>query len=210
VSDLSLPTQNALVDVIIHGTSYRSRVEDVTGAVYSVTAPMDVPIQSEPVVGRAVELAWLRGENRFAVAVIVADVRREQGQLVVEVAGFPYKHNRREYFRGGGGEPIRLTNTLTSLLPVSGYVIDISEGGVRCRMRDGAYKVGDVLDATVWLGDDMMQTRARVLYVRFDKETALYDVVATYPTNEKIARVIRRYVLHQQILERRRLLSLNG
>jgi c-di-GMP-binding flagellar brake protein YcgR len=210
VSDLSLPAQNALVDVIIHGTSYRSRVEDVAGALYHVSAPLDVPPQSDPMAGMAMELAWLVGENRYAVSVIVAEVRREQDQIMVELAGSPYRHNRREYFRGGGGEPIRLTNALTDLMPVTGYVIDLSEGGVRCRVRDGVYRVGDTLDATVWLGEDLMQTRVRVLYVRFDKETALYDVVATYPTNEKIARVIRRYVLHQQIQERRRLLSLNG
>jgi len=123
------------------------------------------------------------------------------------VVGEPYRHNRRAYMRGGGGEPIRLSREVPDPIAVGGTVVDISESSMRCRVRDGAYERGERLQVSIALGEDVLETTVRVHCVRFDKENAWYDVVTTYETTEKVGRVIRRYILQQQMAERRRLVA---
>jgi hypothetical protein len=205
---MGLPTINALVDVLIQGASYPSRVEDVDDASFTVAAPRDVPDVARPVVGTSLDLAWLRAGGRFAVPVRLTGITREQPpRYVVEVVGEPYRHNRRAYMRGGGGESIRLTRQTPDAIAVRGTVVDISEASLRCRVRDADYERDDLLQVSIALGDDVLETTVRVLCVRFDKETAWYDVVATYETTEKVGRIIRRYILQQQMAERRRLMA---
>jgi hypothetical protein len=210
VSATTLPAINALVDVsLIDGSCYPSRVEDVDGRTFTVAAPFGIPDSDRPNAGASLELVWVYDGNRFAVPARFTSLTREQPQRwLVQVVGSAQRKSRRRYMRGGWGEPVRVTRaTGAAGPPVHGSVIDMSERGVRCRIRINGndYAPDESVELAMTLGDEVVSTAARVLIVRYHQETGCHDLVATYEPTETVSRVIRGYILRRQMEERRRI-----
>jgi c-di-GMP-binding flagellar brake protein YcgR len=199
----TLPAINALVDVVLtDGEAYQSRVEDITGKRLTVAAPFGVNGADMPDVGTAMELAWVTGDRRQAVDVRLAELSREQPpRWSLEAIGSIRLQTRRNYVRGGGGEGVEVTLGGTAY---AGRVVDLSEGGVRCRMLEDKFDRDDRVDLRVALEDETIALRGTVLFVRRDHENATYDVIITYETSELVGRAIRGYVLRREMEERRR------
>ncbi|MER7275708.1 PilZ domain-containing protein [Dactylosporangium sp. NPDC000244] len=199
----SLPTINALVDVVLmDGEAYQSRVEDMSGKRLTVAAPFGVIPADVPKVGASMELAWVAGDRRQAVDVRLVELGREQPpRWSLEAIGSIRLQTRRNYVRGGGGEWVEVSHGGSTY---QGRVIDLSEGGVRCRLLEDRFERDDRVDVKVSLESESITLRGTVLFVRRDPENATYDVIITYETSELIGRAIRGYVLRREMEERRR------
>jgi len=207
VSASVLPKINTLIDVsLIDGSNYPSRVEDVDDRLFTVAAPFGIQDAARPDVGTSLELAWLRDGSRLAAPARFTGLTREQlPRWLVQIVGESRRRSRREYMRGGGGEPVRLTRTGEDSTPVDGRVIDISERSIRCRIRAGDFAPDESVGMAIRLGDAVVEPAAKVMVVRHNKETGFYDIVATYEPTETVSRTIRGYILRRQMEERRRL-----
>jgi c-di-GMP-binding flagellar brake protein YcgR len=199
----SLPAINALVDVVLmDGEAYQSRVEDVAAKRLTVAAPFGVSTADLPKVGVSMELAWVAGDRRQAVDVKLVELSREQPpRWSLEAVGSIRLQTRRNYVRGGGGEWVEVQHGGTTY---TGKVIDLSEGGVRCRMLEDRFDRDDRVEVRVSLEPEIITLSGTVLFVRRDPENATYDVIITYETSEGIGRAIRGYVLRREMEERRR------
>lgn len=204
MSASALPAINALVDVsLIDGSCYPSRVEDVDGGVFTVAAPFGIPDADRPNAGASLELVWVNEGNRFAVPARFTSLTREQPhRWLVQVVGSAQRKSRRRYMRGGWGEPVRVSNAGGT---IHGRVIDMSERGVRCRVNAQDYAPDESVELAITLGDEVVNTAARVLIVRLHQESGGYDLVATYEPTETVSRTIRGYILRRQMEERRRM-----
>jgi hypothetical protein len=210
VSSVQLPTINALVDIaLIDGSSYPSRVEDLDRDAYTLAAPFGIAVEELPEVGAIVELAWLHEDSRLTAPAKLEGMTREQPRLWrLRIAGEARRQTRRAYVRGGGGELVDLLSADGGTAPASGRIIDLSEGGVRCRTRIGNFVREQRVEVALRLDADVVKINGRVLFVRRNVETADFDVVVQYETTETVGRLIRSYVLRRQMEERRRLANL--
>jgi hypothetical protein len=199
----SLPAINALVDVVLmDGQAYQSRVEDASEKRLTVAAPFGVHAADVPKIGAAMELAWIAGDRRQAVDVRLVELSREQPpRWTLEAIGSIRLQTRRTYVRGGGGEWVGIVLGGTVY---DGKVIDMSEGGVRCRMAEDRFDRDDRVEVRLSLDEQTLTMKGTILFVRRDPEHAAYDVIITYETNELMGRAIRGYVLRREMEERRR------
>jgi hypothetical protein len=196
---------NDLVDIsLASGATYPSRVEGVNGDVLRVAAPLERvdPLRTDD----SLELAWLVENDRYAaparfVGVWVDNTRTWDLRL----AGEPRRQNRRGYFRGGSGEPIRMRRPDDGAPPLDGHVIDVGEEGVRARVRTCDFQPDEILTVAMLLGPDVVEVEGPVLAVRHIVETGYVDVVVQFRTGESLGRTIRGYILKQQLEQRRRL-----
>jgi len=199
----SLPSINALVDVVLmDGEAYQSRVEDVNGTRLTVAAPFGVNAADMPRLGTSMELAWVAGDRRLAADVRLCTLSVEQPpRWSLEAIGSIRLQTRRNYVRGGGGEVVEVT---LDGMAYAGRVIDLSEGGVRCRMLEDKFDRDDRVGLRIALESETLPLTGTVLFVRRDFENATFDVIITYETTELIGRSIRGYVLRREMEERRR------
>lgn len=203
----SLPGINALVDVsLIDGSSHPSRVEDVDAEVYTVAAPFGIQDAERPDIGTLMEIVWLDDDSRLGAPARLNGFTGERPpRWQLRIVGEPRRQTRRTFVRGGGGEPVRLIRLDGDPKPVDGWVNDISEGGVRCRLLTGDFGRDDRLEVLIGLGDAQVTVSGRVLFVRYDPETEDFELVVTYETVETNGRTIRGYILRRQMEERRRM-----
>ncbi|GGM70519.1 PilZ domain-containing protein [Dactylosporangium sucinum] len=199
----SLPAINCLVDVVLmDGETYQSRVEDVTDRRLTVAAPYGIHAADMPKIGSSMELAWVAGDRRVAVDVRLTALSREQPpRWSLETVGSIRLQTRRNYVRGGGGESVEVSSGGASY---EGKVIDLSEGGVRCRLTEDKFDRDDRVEVRIALENETIPLRGTVLFVRRDYENATFDVIITYETTELVGRAIRGYVLRREMEERRR------
>jgi hypothetical protein len=195
---------NDLVDIsLASGASYPSRVEGVNGDVVRVAAPLSRvdPLRAED----SLELAWLVDNDRFAVAARFIGVWVDNTRTWdLRLAGEPRRQNRRGFVRGGGGEAVRLRRPDDPAQPLDGHVIDVGEEGVRARVRACDYAAGETLTVTMLLGDDVVEVEGPIFAVRRIVETGYVDVVVQFHAGEQVGRMIRGYILKQQLERRRR------
>ncbi|WP_433055912.1 PilZ domain-containing protein [Dactylosporangium sp. CS-033363] len=199
----TLPAINALVDVVLmDGEAYQSRVEDFSGKRLTVAAPFGVMDADVPKLGASMELAWVAGDRRQAVDVRLVELGRERPpRWSLEAVGSIRLQTRRNYVRGGGGEWVEVVHGGTTY---HGRIIDLSEGGARCRLTEDRFERDDRVDIKVALETETITLNGTVLFVRRDPENATYDVIITYESSELVGRAIRGYVLRKEMEERRR------
>src|SRR5215218_8772226 len=126
------------------GEAYQSRVEDMTGKRLTVAAPFGVNSTDMPKLGSSVELAWVTGDRRQAVDVRLVELSREHPpRWSLEAIGSIRLQTRRNYVRGGGGEWVEVVHRGSTY---RGRIIDLSEGGARCRMTEDRFERDDRVD----------------------------------------------------------------
>jgi hypothetical protein len=204
VSDASLPLINGLVDVVLlDGEVFHSRIEDINGRVLTVGAPYGIRPTDIPKKGSSLEIAWVTEQRRHAVDMRLKNLSDEQPpRWDLEVIGSVRLQTRRNYVRGGGGEGIVVAKNQET---VTGKVVDISEGGVRLRVREDSFDQDERVEVQLALDNETLALPGTVLFVRRHPETDSFDVIITYQTDEALGRAIRGYVLRREMEERRRL-----
>jgi hypothetical protein len=201
---VSLPDLNALVDIILEdGQAFHSRVEDTDGKRLTVGAPFGIHAHDVPKTGGVLELAWLAEDRRMVVTVKLRSTNREPPRWELEIAGNARLQTRRHYVRGGGGEKVELAKSSGDTF--AGWAIDVSEGGVRCRLPEERVTRDERVQVRLSLDTEDLTLDGTVRFVRPHDETEGFDVIITYQTTEAIGQRIRGYIMRREMEERRRL-----
>jgi hypothetical protein len=201
---VSAPDLNALVDIIlVDGQAFHSRVEDTNGKRLIVGAPFGIHASDMPRIGGGLDIAWLAGDRRMVLSVKLRSTNREPPRWELEVAGTARLQTRRHYVRGGGGEKVELAKSNGDTL--AGWAIDVSEGGVRCRIAEDRVHRDDRVRVRLSLDTEDISLDGTVLFVRPHEETEGFDVIVTYQPSEAVGQRIRGYIMRREMEERRRL-----
>jgi PilZ domain len=203
-----IPSVNDLVHVVVDDVRvYPSRMLDTDGGRLTVAAPMGAGDLDLPPVGADLELGWVDERSRYVVPVRLIGLTRDlPPRWQVEVVGEPQQKNRRLFVRGGGGEAVTIAaaGVLDPSKEITGQVVDLSEGGVRCRVSTCRYAPGDSARVSITLKDRVIDATGHVLSVRSLGRDLGIDIVVTYELGESAAQALRRYVFARQLAERRR------
>jgi hypothetical protein len=192
----------AMYVVHAEGVNYRSRLESIDGETLSVTAPLETTDGDMPKPGQIVEVFWAQPRARIILPCRLVEIAESPYRWVLEPIAAPVISNRREFVRGGGGAPVELTGDEEQR--ITGRLLDISEGGLRCWVAAPAeMKVGDKMQAWVTLGAGDVEVEGAVHTVREADEDSGHHVILTFRTPEQVARVIRQHVYAWEIAERR-------
>jgi hypothetical protein len=174
----------------------RGRVDFIRGP--EVT--LKISAQSVPPAdGVPVTLRWAAGyRGRWAVTAIV--LRAAEQLLWLRLVDVPAIEQVRRFTRAGGGERIWVRKPGTDV-EVPGVVQDLSEQGVRARFQGKQARPGQQMLVRLELDGETLDLDGTVLESRVSDEV---EIVITFEPEERDAQLIRRYVLHQQMLARSR------
>ncbi|MFI5935582.1 hypothetical protein [Actinoplanes sp. NPDC051494] len=180
----------------------RVRVVHAEGAGLTLSAPL----AAVPSVGSSVTLRWSAApRGRYALACAVVQV--DENRVEVQPAGEPHVEQQRHFVRGGGGEQIILSRPGWN--DAHGWIRDISEHSARAHFEGTNVAEGEELRLWIQLGSeivDLAATAARVAMLpqQVPPGPMSVEIVAVFAPDESQARVIRRYVMRQQLLSRTR------
>lgn len=200
------PGINERVEISVkRGGTYRSRVEDLDGALLTLAAPLDLLVTDVPDAGLELTVRWIAGERgRYAAdAVVNRVVHGHVSTWVVEITSRPEIEQNREYVRGGGGEPVELTVGEAGE-PHRGEVIDVSERSVKAVFKRVDIAPGSEVSLRLMLEDEQMTLRGHVYRVVDQAATSEVQVVLMLDADETQAQAIRRHVMNLQRLARAR------
>ncbi|MEV6299431.1 hypothetical protein AB0M02_08505 [Actinoplanes sp. NPDC051861] len=178
------------------------RVVRVTDAAVTLSLALDdVPPQ-----GSTVILRWpagIRGLYAVRAAMLSADENRVDFRLLEE----PAVEQRRNFVRGGGGEDVLLVRP--GRRESIGRVHDISERSVRAHFTDVDLRPGQEMRLRVQLGGEVVEFPAIAMRVSAVRQQVPFrgplsvEMVAIFEQDERQAKIIRRYVLRQQVARAR-------
>jgi hypothetical protein len=168
---------------------------------------ISLALASVPAVGAAVTLRWSAGpRGRYVLPAEVTGA--DENHVDVRPTGEPHIEQHRNFVRGGGGEQLLLLRP--GHADVVGWIRDISEQGVRAHFADVELLPGDEMRLRIQLDTDVIEMAAKTIKAgalrqRLPQRGPMsVEVVAVFDADEAQARVIRRYVMRQQLLARAR------
>jgi hypothetical protein len=180
----------------------RVRVVHAEGAGLTLSAPLaDVPP-----VGTPVTLRWSAApRGRYVLPCAVVDI--EENRVRVHASGAAEIEQQRHFVRGGGGEQIIMRRA--GQADAHGFIRDISEHSMRAHFEGTTVAEGEELQLWIQLGSEIVDVPAvasRVAMVpqQVPPGPMSVEIVAIFASDESQARVIRRYVMRQQLLSRTR------
>ncbi|MEV6598048.1 hypothetical protein AB0M36_14375 [Actinoplanes sp. NPDC051346] len=180
----------------------RVRVVHAESAGLTLSAPLD----AVPPVGATVTLRWSAApRGRFALPCAV--VEADENRLELRTAGEALVEQQREFVRGGGGEQVIMRRP--GWRDAHGWIRDISEHSVRAHFEGTNVVEGEELQLWMQLGSEIIDipcvaSRVAMLPQQVPPGPMSVEIVAIFDVDESLARVIRRYVMRQQLLSRTR------
>lgn len=186
-------------------SNYRSRLESVEGDMLSVAAPLETDGSEAPRPGETVEIFWAQPRARVILPCRLVEISDTAPyRWTLQPIGTPQPSNRREFVRGGGGPAVQLGAEPEEALG-HGRLLDISEGGLRCRLLEKpAIKVGDPMSASLRLDTGDVEVTGTVHTVREASGEPGYEIILLFRADETTAQLIRQHVFTWEIAERRR------
>jgi c-di-GMP-binding flagellar brake protein YcgR len=133
------PAINSLLYVVFDDDiGFPTRVEDLDGPVMTIAAPIGRGDLEIPAPGSELQVVWTASRTRYMWPVEM--LSRTKGRLNrwnLRGIGQPMRHNRRRYVRGEASGPVTVITTgrKAQAKEFNGYLVDVCEGGARCRMR---------------------------------------------------------------------------
>jgi hypothetical protein len=180
----------------------RVRVVHVEGTALTLSAPL----VAVPGVGAAITLRWSAApRGRYALSCSV--IRVDENRLQVEARGEPLVEQQRHFVRGGGGEQVIMHRA--GFPDASGWIRDISENSMRAHFEGTNVRDDETLRLRIELGSEVIEiaatsSKVAALPQQVPPGPMSVELVAIFAADEAQARVIRRYVLRQQLLSRSR------
>jgi hypothetical protein len=214
-----MPPVNSLVRVVLADDEERpSRVESDDDGLLTVAAPWHAatiaPEAGEPL---AIRWATVRGVCEVAASLVAVEWEQKVPLWRVQVTGEVRIVQRRRFVRADASAPVTVAPVPTDpdaerIEPVMATLTNLSEGGARCRVDNitALEKAGLVQDGGIELrlslGAAIVHVVGEVVRITPDvpwtpKDRA--EIVAAFEAPEQAADLIRRFVLHQQVLARR-------
>jgi hypothetical protein len=167
---------------------------------------LSAPLVAVPVVGAVVILRWSAApRGRYALTCAVTAV--DENRLQVEAGGEPLVEQQRNFVRGGGGEQVIMQRA--GFPDAAGWIRDISEHSMRAHFEGTNVRDDEQLDLRIELGSEIIDVTAtaskvEALVQQVPPGPMSVELVAIFQVNEAQARIIRRYVMRQQLLSRTR------
>ncbi|MFC7531462.1 hypothetical protein [Actinoplanes sp. GCM10030250] len=178
------------------------RVVRVTDAVVTLSLALD----DVPPIGSTVTFRWPAApRGRYAVKATVTSA--SENRVEFRLCDEPVIEQRRNYVRGGGGEDVLLVRP--GKRESIGRVHDISEGSVRAHFTDVDLRPGQEMRLRVQLGSEVVEFPATAMRVSAIRQQVPFrgplsvEMVAIFEQDERQAKIIRRYVLRQQVARAR-------
>lgn len=213
----SWPTVNALVTVQVleDGTGERaSRIEDADGCTLTVAAPERPGALVAGLPEGEVMVRWtgIRGVHELPAQVV--EERRGVPRLwVLRPSGEVRVAQRRRFARAQVSVDVSLVARDAAPAPVlTARSVDLSEGGVRCRLTTAPPPPGSRVTAHLTLDGTVVRLAGRVLkglVVELPGQPGSpaarreHEVVVEFDEDERAADVVRKFVFRQQLLARR-------
>ncbi|WP_067496212.1 hypothetical protein [Actinoplanes sp. TFC3] len=167
---------------------------------------LSTPLAAVPRVGASVTLRWSAApRGRYVLPCSVIEV--EENRVEVRPAAEAQVEQQRHYVRGGGGEQIILRRP--GWTDAHGWIRDISEHSARAHFEGTNVVAGEGLQLWIQLGSEIVDlsataSRVAMLPQQVPPGPMSVEIVAVFDSDEAQARVIRRYVMRQQLLSRTR------
>ncbi|OJF14695.1 hypothetical protein [Couchioplanes caeruleus] len=180
----------------------RVRVVHAESSVLTLSSPL----AAVPPVGTTVTLRWSAApRGRFALPCAV--VEADENRLEVRTAGEALVEQQREFVRGGGGE--RIIMRRPGWKDAHGWIRDVSEHSARAHFEGANVVEGEELQLWMQLGGEIIDipavaARVAMLPQQVPPGPMSVEIVAIFDIDESLARIIRRYVMRQQLLSRTR------
>jgi hypothetical protein len=167
---------------------------------------LSMALDDVPPAGSAVTLRGPAGHRgRLAVPGLVSGVN--ENHVEIRLTGAPEVEQLRNYVRGGGGESVVLARH--GEREAIGWVHDISESSIRAHFTDIEVRPGNPVTLRVQLGEETVEFAAVATKVSTIRQRVpargplMVELVAVFEQDERQAKIIRRYVLRQQVARAR-------
>jgi len=202
---VELPAADALVEVVLaDGRTHAMRVVGVQALTLTVAAIRSAAGVAQPRPGDAVTLRWANRRGRCAGPGLVRSVHPVQfATWTIEAGGMVEVEQRRQFARASAHGPVHVgpdePDVGTVLL---GHLLDISEGGLRCRLAAPGLDPDQPVFIRLLLDDRLVTVSGRVLRLVADRPDAGVEAVLVFETDSAQSEAIRRYVLNRQRRDR--------
>jgi c-di-GMP-binding flagellar brake protein YcgR len=204
------PQVNSLLYVTIGDNNFRTRVEDVSGDELTIGAPIGAGDHEIPDDGSELAVFWTSIRARYVMPVqMKGRTRGKPMRWHLLVTGEPVRQTRRRFVRAGCGSSLEIISIDGKQCKnLAAQLVDISEGGLRCRVSDVDKFQGGPVVAQIKLPERTIKVTSREAFPRPSHEGQGQDMVIVYELSESDAQAIRRHIFQWEGAERRNRLGL--
>jgi hypothetical protein len=202
---VDLPVIDALVEVkLADGRAHPVRVVEADGLQLTVVGTQVSAGVAPPRPGDMVSLRWAGRRGRCAAPCLVRSVHSVQfATWTLDAGGTVEVEQRRRFARAAAHGPIHLGPDEPEIgLVVLGQLVDVGEGGIRCRLAAGGLDAGQPVFVRMVLDDRMVTLTGTVLRQTGAELDGTVEAIVVFDADNAQARAIRRYVLNRQRLDR--------
>jgi hypothetical protein len=202
---IELPAVGSLVEVVrTDGRAQSVRAVEVDGFQLTVAATLLAGGVAPPAPGELLTLRWVGRRGRCAAPCRVRAVDPELfATWTVEAIGTVEIEQRRRFARSAADGRVHLGPDEPDVgVVLVGELIDIGEGGLRCRMTAGGVDPDQPVFLRLLLDNRLVTLRGTVLRLIDPGSAGGIDVVVVFESDAAQAQAIRRYVLTRQLAER--------
>jgi len=232
---VGLPQQDALVEAVLpDGRVHAARVVAVDEMVLTIAATRMSAGVAPPHPGDVLTLRWSGRRGRCAAPARLLAVDPVQfATWTLEAVGTVEIEQRRRFVRAAGSGQVRLEPADAGAaapgidMVVVGQLVDIGEGGMRCRLAAGGLDPSQPVYVRLLLDDRLLTLTGTVLRLAgtgtgagagspagtgagagpgaragAGREAPAVEAVVEFDVDSTTAQAIRRYVLNRQRLER--------
>jgi hypothetical protein len=198
---VELPGTDLLVDVLLaDGRVHGARIVAADGYLLTVAATRLAAGVAPPSPGDQVGLRWVGRRGRYLAPCLVRSLHPVQfATWTVEAGGSVEIEQRRRFVRAPATGPIHLGAAEPDLgLVMLGQLLDVGEGGIRCRLVGGGIDPGQPVYVRLALDGELVALTGNVLRLGGAGPDGAVEMVVEFAADEQQAAAIRRYVLHRQ------------
>lgn len=200
----TLPEINTLIRVAVgdEGLLLPSRIEDVGVEEILISAPSYVGDLQEPQPGEIIAVYWTHSRGVCSLPAQFVEVERAPIKLWrLKSAGTMELVQRRRYTRVQAAGAVSLVDNDVDVVRV-GWMVDLGEGGVRCRLAPGSFSSERPVECRLSLDGQVVIVPGMVLRSEPGPD-GVEEVIVTFDEDHKACETVRKYVFAQQIIARR-------
>ena len=200
----ALPDVNTLVRVAIGEDSLLlpSRVEEVDSEEILIAAPAYVGDLAVLAAGDVISIYWTHSRGVCSLPAEFVRAERDRIRLWrLRPAGALEVVQRRRYTRVQAAGAVSLVDNGVDVVRV-GWMIDLGEGGVRCRLAPGSFSADHPVECRLSLDGELVVVPGSVL--RADPGVAgSEELIVTFDVDSSVCDKVRKFVSAQHRLARR-------